>query len=396
MRSVDKLRPVDLRWTDDETAFRAEVRSFLDEHLPREWRILRLDNDLEEGDEAVRRAWQRVLFEHGWLQLTWPEQEGGRGATPTMEAIYHAELASAGAPPIWGRAGAYLLAPTLARHATEAQRKRYVEPILGGEVFFCQAFSEPGAGSDLASLATTATRTQGGWLLNGQKSWSSGAMHADRAFLLARAGPAADRHRAIGFFLVDLEQPGVDVRPTKQASGHSEFAEIFLDDVFVDDDDVIGGHHDGWAVAMTTFSFERAAIANAMLLERSIDEVVALARSRAATGDPVVRQQLAAAHAAVRVFAWMSYRDLSRYAAGATPGPETSLSKIGWSETAKEVRRIAVDLQGAHSLLQPAAGDGADPWLHLWTWSAAQTIYGGTSEVQRNIVGERLLGLPRA
>jgi alkylation response protein AidB-like acyl-CoA dehydrogenase len=387
---------VDLRPDDDEAAFRDEVRSFLDEHLPEAWRVVRLDNDLEQGDEDVRRAWQRVLFEHGWLQLTWPTDEGGRGATPMMEAIYQSELARAGAPPIWGRAGAYLLAPTLVRHATDAQRKRFVDPILSGELFFCQAFSEPGSGSDLASLATTATRTAGGWLLNGQKCWSSGAMHADRAFLLARTGPAGERHRAIGFFLVDLDQPGVDIRPTKQASGHSEFAEIFLDDVFVDDDDLLGAPNEGWAIAMTTFSFERAAIANAMLLERSIHEVLALARSTASGDDPVVRQQLARAYASVRIFAWLSYRDLTRYGKGEVPGAETSLSKLGWTETAKDLRRIAVDLRGMHGVLQAPDEEAAGPWLHLWMWSAAQTIYGGTSEVQRNIVAERMLGLPRA
>lgn len=385
---------MDLRWTTDEQAFRREVRGFLDTYLPEEWRIVRLDNDLEEGDEPVRRAWQRILFEHGWLQLGWPTELGGRGASRMMEGIYQSELAQAGAPPIWGRAGAYLLAPTLQRHATDDQRKRFVEPVLSGDLFFCQAFSEPDAGSDLASMATTATRAPGGWLVNGQKCWSSGAMHADRAFLLARTGAPEERHRAIGFFLVDLSQEGVDVRPTKQASGHSEFAEIFLDDVFVADDDVVGGPGSGWEVAMTTFSFERAAIANAMLLERSMAEVLERCAQAGRSADPLVRQQLATLYAQSKTFSWLSLRDLTRYERGVDPGPETSLSKMGWTETAKRVRALAVDLHGIGALVHDGP-QANDPWVHLWLWSAAQTIYGGTSEVQRNIVAERLLGLPR-
>jgi alkylation response protein AidB-like acyl-CoA dehydrogenase len=385
---------MDLRWTEDEQKFRREVREFLDGHLPGGWRVTRLDHDLEQGGEAVRRAWQRTLFEHGWLQLSWPEEMGGRGATWMMDAIYQTELAAAGAPPIWGRAGAYLLAPTLQRHASEEQRKRFVEPILAADVVFCQAFSEPDAGSDLASLATTASPAPGGWRLNGQKCWSSGAMHADRAFLLARTGPAELRHRSIGFFLVDLRQAGVEIRPTKQASGHSEFAEIFLDDVFVGDDDVVGDPAEGWAVAMTTFAFERAAVANAALLERSVQEVVAKAADAGRSSDPIVRQELARLLTRVRAFTWLSYRDLTRYDAGAVPAAETSLSKMGWSETAKSLRSLAVDLEGLGGLIGRPGDE--DPWLHLWMWSAAQTIYGGTSEIQRNIVAERLLGLPRS
>jgi alkylation response protein AidB-like acyl-CoA dehydrogenase len=311
-----------------------------------------------------------------------------------MDAIYQTELAAAGAPPIWGRAGAYLLAPTLQRHASEEQRKRFVEPILAADVVFCQAFSEPDAGSDLASLAATASPAPGGWRLNGQKCWSSGAMHADRAFLLARTGPAELRHRSIGFFLVDLRQAGVEIRPTKQASGHSEFAEIFLDDVFVGDDDVVGDPAEGWAVAMTTFAFERAAVANAALLERSVQEVVAKAADAGRSSDPIVRQELARLLTRVRAFTWLSYRDLTRYDAGAVPAAETSLSKMGWSETAKSLRSLAVDLEGLGGLIGRPGDE--DPWLHLWMWSAAQTIYGGTSEIQRNIVAERLLGLPRS
>jgi alkylation response protein AidB-like acyl-CoA dehydrogenase len=387
---------MDLAWTGDDEAFRAELRAFLAEHLPQEHRVLRLDNDLEQGAEDVRRAWQKILFDHGWLQLAWPVDEGGRGASWMEQAIYQAELAAAGAPPIWGRTGAYLLAPTLQRHASAEQKRRYVEPILRGDVFFCQAFSEPDTGSDLASMSTSATRTDGGWLVNGQKCWSSGAMHADRAFLLARTDPIGPRHQSIGFFLVDLHQPGVEVRPTRQASGHSEFAEIFFTDAFVADDDLVGAPTEGWAITMTTFSFERAAIANAMLLERTMTEVIERARQFRQADDPIVRQELAAVYARVKVFTWMSYRDLTRYEAGSVPGFETSLSKVGWTETGKSLRTLAVDLEGIGGLLSrgPEAEE-VDPWLHLWMWSAAQTIYGGTSEIQRNIVAERLLGLPR-
>jgi alkylation response protein AidB-like acyl-CoA dehydrogenase len=385
---------MDLSWTVEDEGFRAEVRAFIDTNLPAEWRVLRLDHDLEQGDETARRSWQRLLFEHGWLQLTWDRAHGGRSASRMMEAIFQTELVEAGAPPIWGRAGSYLLAPTLQHHATDDQRKRFIEPILSGEVFFCQAFSEPDSGSDLASLRTTATWVEGGWLLNGQKCWSSGAMHADRAFLLARTDPATTRHDGIGYFLLDMDQPGVEVRPTKQASGHAEFGEIFLTDAFVADDDVVGEPTAGWKIVMTTFAFERAAIANAMLLERAVREVLARAQAEGLAADPLVRQRLARLLTEVRVFHWQSLRDLTRYEQGISPGAETSLSKMGWSETAKRLRSLAIELRGMHSFASDGSGHD-DPWVHLWIWSAAQTIYGGTSEIQRNIVGERMLGLPR-
>jgi alkylation response protein AidB-like acyl-CoA dehydrogenase len=387
---------MDLKWNHAEEQFRAQVRAFLDEHLPDAWRVLRLDNDLEQGDDAIRRDWQRILNAHGWLKLSWPTELGGRGASPMFDAIYQAELAAAGAPPIWGRAGCYLLAPTLQVHASPDQQRRYVEPILAGDLFFCQAFSEPDAGSDLASLRTTATRVNGGWALNGQKCWSSGAMHADRAFLLARTDQDAPRHEAIGFFLIDMHQRGVDVVPTRQATGNAEFGEIFLADAFVSEEDVVDDPMKGWSVAMTTFSFERAAIANAMLLERALEEVIAPLVCGRNEVDPIMRQRLATAYARVKAFTWLSLRDLSRYQAGALVGAETSLSKIGWSETAKEVRSIALTLDGMNATLAVSPEEQPrNPWQHLWMWSAAQTVYGGTSEIQRNIVAERLLGLPR-
>lgn len=387
---------MDLSWTPRELSFRDEVRTFLDEHLRPDWTVLRLDHDLEQGDEGARRAWQRILFEHGWLKLTWSTADGGRGATRMMEAIFQAELVDRGAPPIWGRAGSYLLAPTLHRHSAPQQKIRFIEPTLAGDLFFCQAFSEPDSGSDLASLRTSAARVDGGWVLTGQKCWSSGAMHADRAFLLARTDREAPRHRGIGFFLVDMKQPGVEVRPTKQATGHSEFAEIFLSNAFVADEDVVDDPANGWNVAMTTFGFERAAMANALLLQRSIGEVATRLHAAGRAREPIARQRLARLVAEARAFLWLSFRDLSRYEHGEVPGAETSLSKIGWSETQKRLRSFAVELSGTDSMAFAPGRDCGEPFDHLWMWSAAQTIYGGTSEIQRNIVAERLLGLPRS
>jgi alkylation response protein AidB-like acyl-CoA dehydrogenase len=315
--------------------------------------------------------------------------------TLLRDAIYQAELVEAGAPPIWGRAGVYLLAPTLEAHASLDQRNRYVHSVLSGDLVFCQAFSEPDAGSDLASLRARAVRDTDGWRLSGQKCWSSGAMFADRAFVLARTDQGAPPHQGIGFFLLDLRQPGVQVRPTQQATGNSEFGEIFLDGAFVNDCDVVGDYRNGWRIAMTTFSFERVAIANAMLIERSVDELIRTARDRNRTGDPRVRQQVAQALIKSRVFKWLSLRDLTRYEHGIEPRFESSLSKIGWSETAKMVRSVALDLCGPEALIESPGDDGtAPPWDQLWLWSVAQTIYGGTSEIQRNIVAERMLGLP--
>ncbi|MDQ6771391.1 MAG: acyl-CoA dehydrogenase family protein, partial [Candidatus Dormibacteraeota bacterium] len=229
---------MDLSFSAEEEAFRQEVRSWLEANLPREWRHRGVGGYREEEDEDIQREWQRRLFEGGWLTLAWPRERGGRGATPVMQALHAEELADAGGPPILGRLGVTLLAPLLSVYGSEWQRETYLTKILSGEMVFCQGFSEPNAGSDLAGLSCRAVRRDGGWSLTGRKTWSSGAHYADRSFLLARTDTEAPPHNGIGMFLVDLKQAGVEVRPIVQMTGSGEFCEIFLSDAAVDDRDV--------------------------------------------------------------------------------------------------------------------------------------------------------------
>ena len=388
---------MDLGFTAEEEAFRQEVQAWLDANLPRAWRQDGKGGYRDEEDTDLQREWQRKLYEGGWLKLGWPKEAGGRGATPVMQAIYQEEMARAGAPGILGRLGVTLLAPTLVAHGTEWQKQTYVEKILSGELIFCQGFSEPDAGSDLAGLRTRAERHDGRWVLNGQKTWSSGAHYSDKSFLLARTDPTAEPHRGIGFFLVDMHQPGVEIRRIKQMTGGGEFSEIFLSGAEVEDQDLVGQPGDGWKIAMTVFGFERGGLAQAARFEQAVDELAALARDRGAGGDPGTRQRIAQARIEAHVFRLIGLRNLTRAQHGNAPGPEASVTKLYWSEMDKRLQETAVGVEGMYGALAPesafAIEDGR--WQYGWMWAQAETIYAGSSEIQRNIIAERVLGLPR-
>ena len=398
------LETVDLGFTPEEESFRQEVQSWLQANLPKDWRqdgkgaSPRKSAGAPEGEDTeLQREWQRKLYEGGWLKLGWPKDAGGRGATPVMQAIYQEEMARAGAPGILGRLGVTLLAPTLVADGTDWQKETYVGKILSGEQIFCQGFSEPDAGSDLAGLRTRAERRNGKWILNGQKTWSSGAHYSDKSFLLARTDPAAEPHRGIGFFLVDMRQPGVEVRRIKQMTGGGEFSEIFLSRAEVDDRDLVGGPADGWKIAMTVFGFERGGLAQAARFERAVEELATLARDRGAGADPSTRQRIAQARIEAHVFRLIGLRNLTRAQHGHAPGPEASLTKLYWSEMDKRLQETAVGVEGMYGALAPdselAIEDGR--WQYGWMWAQAETIYAGSSEIQRNIIAERVLGLPR-
>jgi len=388
---------VDLGFTKEEESFRDEVRGWLDDNLPAEWRHRGVGGYREDDDEDLQRRWQRMLHEGGWLKLGWPKSAGGRGATPVMQAIYQEEMAKAGAPVILGRLGVTLLAPTLLGYGSQWQKDQYIDRILSGEIIFCQGFSEPDAGSDLAGLRTRAERKNGKWVLNGQKTWSSGAHYADRSFLLARTSTDGEPHKGIGFFLVDMHQPGVEVRRIRQMTGGGEFSEIFLSGAEVEDRDLVGEPGDGWKIAMAVFGFERGGLAQAARFERAVNELAALARDHGAGADPMTRQRVAQAQIDAHVFKVVGLRNLTRAQHGQAPGPEASLTKLYWSEMDKRLQEIAVGLQGAYGALAPespyALEDGR--WQYGWMWSQAETIYAGSSEIQRNIIAERVLGLPR-
>jgi alkylation response protein AidB-like acyl-CoA dehydrogenase len=388
---------MDLRFSEEDEAFRTEVREWLEENLPSGWRN-RGSAAPREEDQETRREWQRRLHRGGWLKLAWPAEDGGRAATAVQQAIYHEELARAAAPPIIGPLGVSLAAPTLNMIGSGWQKETYVEKILAGEEVWCQGFSEPDAGSDLAGLKTRAVREDGHWILNGQKVWSSGAHHADRSFLLARSDPTAPQHKGIGYFIVDLHQPGIEVRPIRQITGAGEFCEIFLKDVVVEDRDLVGGPGDGWKAAMITFGFERGGLANAYRFESAVEALAEVARGVGAGADPVARQRVAQAKVEATAFKMNALRALTRAQAGEAPGPEASLLKLFWSEMDKRtIQETAIAMQGMQGAL--AAGDRwsieGGRWQYSWLWSQAETIFAGSSEIQRNIIAERVLGLPR-
>jgi alkylation response protein AidB-like acyl-CoA dehydrogenase len=388
---------MDLGFTPEEEAFREEVRTWLDLNLPSEWRNGGVGGYREDADEEVQRQWQQRLYAGGWLKLSWPREAGGRAATPVMQAIYHEEMAKAGAPGILGRLGVSLLAPTLLVQGSAWQKAEYLEKILSGELVFCQGFSEPDAGSDLAGLRTSAKRRDGHWVLDGQKTWSSGAHYSDKSFLLARSDPDADAHKGISFFLVDMHQPGVEVRPIRQLTGGGEFCEIFLSGAVVEDRDVVGEPGAGWKTAMTVFGFERGGLAQAARFERAVAELATMARDRGVGSDVTVRQKVAQAQIEAHVFRLIGMRNLTSAQQGRAPGAEASLTKLYWSEMDKRIQETAIGVQGPYGALAPgspyAVEDGR--WQFGWMWAQAETIYAGSSEIQRNIIAERVLGLPR-
>ncbi|HET7421076.1 MAG TPA: acyl-CoA dehydrogenase family protein [Candidatus Dormibacteraeota bacterium] len=388
---------MDLGFTPEEEAFRHEVRTWLESNLPAEWRHDGTGGYREEEETEIQRQWQRRLYEGGWLKLGWPEEAGGRGATPVMQAIYQEELATAGAPGILGRLGVSLLAPTLVVHGSDWQKQQYVEKILSGELIFCQGFSEPDAGSDLAGLRTKAERRDGKWVLSGQKTWSSGAHYSDKSFLLARTDPNADPHRGIGFFLVDMHQTGVEVRRIKQMTGGGEFCEVFLSGAEVEDRDLVASPADGWKIAMTVFGFERGGLAQAARFERVVAELAQLARERGVGSDPTTRQRIAQAQIEAHVFRLIGLRNLTRAQHGHAPGPEASVTKLYWSEMDKRLQEAAIDVEGMYGALGPDSPYAIEEgrWQYGWMWAQAETIYAGSSEIQRNIIAERVLGLPR-
>jgi alkylation response protein AidB-like acyl-CoA dehydrogenase len=388
---------VDLGFTAEEEAFRDEVRTWIAANLPDEWRHGGTGGYRETGSEDLQREWQRRLHEGGWLTLAWPRELGGRGATPVMQAIYQEEIARVGSPPILGRLGVTLLAPLLTVHGSDWQKAIYLEKILSGELIFCQGFSEPDAGSDLAGLRARADRRDGTWALNGQKTWSSGAHLADRSFLLARTDPEVPPHGGIGMFLVDMRQPGVEVRPIIQMTGSGEFGEIFLSDARVEDRDVVGSPTDGWKMAMATFGFERGGLANASRFDSAVDALTELARRQRASSDEAVRQRVAQAKIEAHIFRMNQLRNLTRAQSGSVPGPEASLTKLFWSEMDKRIQETAVAVEGMYGALAPDSPWALDEgrWQYGWMFAQAETIYAGSSEIQRNIIAERVLGLPR-
>jgi alkylation response protein AidB-like acyl-CoA dehydrogenase len=366
---------------DDE--FRAELRGWLAAHEPPA-----IDVAATADDASTLRDWQHTLHADRWVGVHWPVEYGGRGASVTQVAIYNEELARAGAPPLLGRAGVTLVGPTLMAHGTEEQRARWMPRILSGDDVWCQLFSEPGAGSDLASLTTRAEKSGGVYRVSGQKVWSSYATWADMGIALVRTDPATAPHKGISMLAIPMRAPGVDVRPLRQLTGECEFNEVFLDEVEVPVDHLIGPEHEGWRVANTTLANERGASfiwREQVLYELAMRELTAAADRR----DPRVRQALARSWIDVELFRLHNARTLERLARGDEIGAESSVVKLFWAEMSRRFSETAVGVIGPDALV----GNGR--WARLLLSARANSIMGGTSEVQRTIIGERLLGLPR-
>ncbi|GLW01333.1 acyl-CoA dehydrogenase [Streptomyces lavendulae subsp. lavendulae] len=343
-----------------------------------------------EGFEA-HREWEALLAADRWSVVSWPEEYGGRGVDLERWLVFEEEYWAAGAPGRVSQNGINLLAPTLFDHASPAQRARVLPSMASGEVIWAQAWSEPESGSDLASLKSRAERTEGGWLLSGQKTWSSRAAFADRAFGIFRTDPGADRpHRGLTYLMFGLREPGVTVRPIGRLDGKPAFAELFLDRVFVPDEDVIGEPGQGWRIAMATTGNERGlTLRSPGRFLAAADRLLALWRERGDPADTALRDRVADALVGARAYELFTRAGASRLAAGTPVGAESSLNKVFWSEYDIALHETALDLLGPDAEL--AAGEWAEPWV----FSLAGPIYAGTNEIQRDIIAERLLGLPK-
>ncbi|MET9538353.1 acyl-CoA dehydrogenase family protein [Streptomyces sp. NPDC006553] len=378
---------MDLSCTRTEESFRAEAREWLRDHVPAE-PLPSLET--AEGF-AAHRAWEAELAAARWSVVSWPEEYGGRGVDLDRWLVFEEEYWAAGAPGRVSQNGVQLLAPTLFDHGTAEQRARVLPSMATGATIWAQAWSEPEAGSDLASLTSRAVRTDGGWLLSGQKTWSSRAAFADRAFGIFRSDPDADRpHRGLTYLMFDLRAPGVTVRPIGRLDGRPAFAELFLDEVFVPDEDVIGEPGQGWRIAMSTTGNERGLMLRSPgRFLAAADRLVRLWRTEGDPADSALRDRVADAVIGARAYQLFTAGAAARSATGAPPGAESSLNKVFWSEYDLALHETALDLLGPDGEL----ADGA--WAEGYVFSLAGPLYAGTNEIQRDIIAERLLGLPK-
>ncbi len=391
---------MDLKPTPEEQKFRDELRTWLQANVPPPFAG---DDSTPEGKKArfeYLRAWQRKVYEGGWAGISWPKEYGGRGAGMVEQAIWQEEFALAEAPPLVNTLGLAIIGPTIIAAGTEAQKQRYVSKILSAEEIWCQGFSEPNAGSDVASLGTKAIRDGDDFIVNGQKIWTSYAHHADWCLLLVRTDPDAAKHKGITALLVDMHSPGVEVRPLRQMTGEADFNEVFFSNVRVPVANVLGEINKGWQTAITTLMNERANLGAGtyVMFKRNLDALIAQARHTVSGGktvssDPVARQKLAQSYIELQVFRHNANRALSKMSKYKVPGPEGSILKIYWSEMNQRLQQTAMEILGPAAQLK-AFDDGR--WSHGYLRSRANTIEAGTSEILRNIVAERVLGLPKS
>jgi alkylation response protein AidB-like acyl-CoA dehydrogenase len=392
---------MDFDESPEEAAFRAEARAWLSGHAKRKdpartspIAIGETDRNAELTHVRESQAWQRTLFEAGWAGITWPKEFGGRGGSPVEAMIFAQEQAGFEVPGNVFAQGIGMAGPTLMAHGTEAQKARFLLPMLRGDEIWCQLFSEHGAGSDLASLSTSAVRDGDEYIVNGQKVWTSSAHFSDWGILLARTDFDAPKHRGITYFLVDMKSPGIDVRPLRQATGAAHFNEVFLTDVRIPVDHVIGPVNGGWGVTMTTLVNERTFIGSGTGVGDAFGDIVRLARSFDRTADPLVRQSLAATYIRLQLLKYLGWRIQTAVAQNIQPGPESSVLKLGLSRHLTVTGDLVMSLQGASASLLDYNDPSSGRWglQFLGQWQAK--LGGGTEQIQRNIIAERVLGLP--
>jgi alkylation response protein AidB-like acyl-CoA dehydrogenase len=392
---------MDLTYSAEDAAFRAHVRSWLQMRVP-----------VKRDTLADRRAWHKQLLEAGFVAMGWPREYGGRAARPVQQAILSEELTLAGAPPHASGAGMGLVAPTLLTHGSEAQKHRYLPKILSAEELWCELYSEPNAGSDLASLRTAAMRDGDHYVVNGQKIWTSAGFTADLGILLARTNPDVPKHRGISYFIVDMHTPGIEVRPLRQITGDAEFCEVFFTDVRIPAENMIGAEGEGWRGAQTTLSYERGGntLSAATGRRQALARLIRTCRQAGLLEDTRVRNKLGRMLVDIQVMRAAGLRVLSSAEKGQRPGAESSVQKLSSSEMEKRHQdlyqeilgcfgQLLEDLPEAYAVHQTGSTISGEPvpdnWAFPFTWSRAMTILAGTSEIQRNILGERVLGLPR-
>ena len=395
---------MDFSFSPEEEHFRHDLRHWLQQNLPDGWGTPAYTAPKGEGRLAFLRDWQRRMYDGGYVGLSWPKEYGGRGASMIEMAIFNEEMAKVEAPGPLNVLGLGMAGPTIIVHGTEEQKRRYLQKILNCDEIWCQGFSEPGSGSDVASIRTRAELHGDEFIVNGQKVWTTLAHIADWCMLLVRTDPDAPKHRGISYILVDMKSPGITVRPLRQMTGESEFNEIFFEDVRVPRANLVGELNNGWGVALTTLMNERgtASFGTQARFRILYENLVSLARQSSvnghgATKDPLVRQQLAQHLIDVEILKYNCYRNFTRLLRGGTPGPEGSILKLWWSELNQRMQETAMMLEGSYNQLvreSPWAIEGGR-WQHHFMRSRANTIEAGTSEIQRNIIAERVLKMPK-
>ena len=401
---------MELTYPPEANAYREQIRGFLGANLPADWKGIGALS--HENAVAFSHRWRATLSANGYLALNWPKEYSGAGLTPLESVVLAEEFARAGVPtggPNDGF-GIGMLGNTMLRWGTEEQKRHYLPKVLSGEHLWCQGYSEPAAGSDLGNLGCRAVLDGDEWVINGQKIWTTQGHLANHIFVLARTAPNEAKHRGISFLLVDMRQPGVEVRPIKMMSGESDFNEVFFTDARCAREAVLGEVNGGWAVAMTLLGNERGAGAavNAISFRGELDKLTVLAKQRGATDDPIIRQRLARAHTKVEIMRYFGYRALTNFLQGKQPGPDASIGKLFWSEYHQELTELSVDILGADAMVpsgqapqtafrtdQPGSPNDTANWVGVFYNARAGTIYAGTSQVQKGIVGEQILGLPK-